>query len=322
MEFTRRKIKMPQSLGEILKNARTKKEVTLDQAEEETKVRARYLSALEEGRYEMLPASVYATGFLAKYADFLGLEKGSLIEQFSVERGVGGYDHTKTMSSHGNFSDGKIMVQRRIREPLFSVTPRFILIAGIIVALVAVLSYITYSVHQFTSPPNLVILAPVSNQTIAQNTTHIIGKTDEEVTLTINGENVVTDNNGNFNQLVTLHAGLNSFEVTSINGLKKQNTKLIKVLANIPEVVMPVTTGTTAVMPVTTGTTAVMPVTVVAPVTTGTSSGAVVGSDPAKTLSGPSQTGSSIKAVTTGQSIPSSSSPVIPPKAAPTKTTN
>ena len=100
------------------------------------------------------------------------------------------------------------------------------------------------------------------------------------MTLTINGENVATDNNGNFNQLVTLHAGLNSFEVTSINGLKKQNTKLIKVLANVPQVVMPVATGTTVVMPVT----------VVAPATTGITSGTAVGSNSAKASSTPNQT--------------------------------
>ena len=59
MQFTRRKIKTPKSLGELLRSTRKRKNLTLDQAEEETKVRTRYLEALEEGRYEVLPESVY-----------------------------------------------------------------------------------------------------------------------------------------------------------------------------------------------------------------------------------------------------------------------
>jgi cytoskeletal protein RodZ len=228
MEFIRRKIKIPKSLGETLKNARKKKELTLEQAEEETKVRAKYLEALENGRYELLPASVYTAGFLAKYAEFLGLNKEHLIEQFSQERGKV-YNHAK------------IMVERKIREPLFSITPKFITITGVIVVLAGLLGYITYSVHQFTSPPNLAISSPSADQVIKEENVHIIGKTDEGATLMINGENVRIDDNGNFNQIVKLNSGLNSFEVRSINGLKKENVKLIKVLADIPGVEMPVT---------------------------------------------------------------------------------
>ena len=221
MEFTRRKIKTPKTLGEILKNARKRKDKTLEQAEEETKVRTRYLEALEEGRYEILPASVYAVGFLAKYADFLNLDKEKMIALFSQERGKV-YNHAK------------IMVERRIKEPLFSITPKFLMVTGVIVVLAAIIGYIIYSVHQFTSPPNLEISSPSANQIITENSVQIIGKTDEGVTLTINGENVSIDDKGNFSQTVKLRAGLNSFEVRSINELKKENVKLIKVLAEIP----------------------------------------------------------------------------------------
>ena len=230
MEFIHRKIKPHRSLGEILKTARKKKELTLEQAEEETKVRARYLEALEDGRYELLPASVYTVGFLAKYADFLGLKKDELIQQFGSERGKG-YNHAK------------IMVERRIREPLFSVTPKLLMICGIVLVLVLVLGYIFFSVRSFMSPPNLAISSPSADQVITEEKVQIIGKTDEGVTLMINGENVPTDDKGNFTQSVKLHPGLNSFEVRSINGLKKENVKLIKVLAEIPGVQMPTDTN-------------------------------------------------------------------------------
>lgn len=236
MEFTRRKIKTPKTLGEILIGARKKKDVTLEQAEEETKVRIKYLEALEQGRYEALPASVYAIGFLTKYAEFLGLNKESLVERFSGERGKG-YNHAK------------IMVERRIHEPLFSITPKFFAIIGITLVLVAILGYIAYSVNQFTSPPNLEILSPTTNQVYKDENLDIIGKTDEGATLTINGQNVQIDDMGNFRQTVKLHPGLNSFEIRSINALKKENVKLIKVVADLPVEILPTPVSLPSVTP-------------------------------------------------------------------------
>lgn len=220
MEFTRRKIKAPLSLGQILKNVRKKKNLTLDQAEDETKVRAHYLKAIEDGRYELLPTSVYAAGFVAKYAEFLGLSKAKMVELFNQERGVS-----------GKFT--KIMVERRIKEPLFSITPRFIVVIGIILVLGAIFTYIAISVRQFTSPPNLEISAPSSDQVIKEDKVEIIGKTDEGSTIMINGQNVFIDEVGNFRQEVKLQPGLNTFEIRSINQLKKENVKIVKVLAEI-----------------------------------------------------------------------------------------
>lgn len=222
MTFTHRKIKSLKPLGEILKNARKKKELTIDQAEEETKVRARYLEALEQGRFEDLPESVYAIGFLAKYAEFLELDKESLIAQFNQERG-----RTPEKS--------RLMVERRIKEPLFQITPRFLVIVGIVVVLLGILGYISYSVHNLTAPPNLEIASPSSDQIITADTVEIVGKTDEGTTITINNQPVYIDNRGNFQQEVKLTPGLNSFEIHAINGLKKENIKIVKVLAEFSE---------------------------------------------------------------------------------------
>jgi len=228
MEFIHRKLKNPKRLGEILKDVRQKRNITLEQAEEEIKVRVRYLQALEDGRYEILPESVYTLGFLAKYADFLGLNRNAMLAKFNSERGT-------------TYKNTKIMVQRRIKEPLFNITPRFLVITGIILALVGIGGYIVYSVHSFMSPPNLAISAPNANQIIQADSVDIIGKTDEGASLSINGQSVATDDLGNFHQQVKLQPGLNSFEIQSINQLKKESVKTISVEAEIQSIV-PVST--------------------------------------------------------------------------------
>ena len=60
------------SLPERLYAARERKGVDLYRAERDTKIRARYLAALERGDYRELPGAVYTKGFLRNYALYLG----------------------------------------------------------------------------------------------------------------------------------------------------------------------------------------------------------------------------------------------------------
>lgn len=59
--------------GQILRNARVDKGWSLTQAEEVTKIRIRYLEALEEEAYHVLPGTTYTKGFLRTYAKHLGI---------------------------------------------------------------------------------------------------------------------------------------------------------------------------------------------------------------------------------------------------------
>ena len=62
------------NLPERLFTARERKGVDLYRAERDTKIRARYLAALERGDYKELPGAVYTKGFLRNYALYLGLD--------------------------------------------------------------------------------------------------------------------------------------------------------------------------------------------------------------------------------------------------------
>ncbi|MBI4301934.1 MAG: helix-turn-helix domain-containing protein [Chloroflexi bacterium] len=61
-------------LGEILKEARQRQGLSLDEVSEATKIRLSYLEAIEAEDYDRLPAPVYVRGFLRSYALFLGLD--------------------------------------------------------------------------------------------------------------------------------------------------------------------------------------------------------------------------------------------------------
>src|SRR6188508_3776411 len=72
-------------VGETLQLARERKGVDLYRAERDTKIRLRYLSALEDSAYEDLPSPVYTKGFLRNYAIYLGLDPDELLERWRDE---------------------------------------------------------------------------------------------------------------------------------------------------------------------------------------------------------------------------------------------
>src|SRR3712207_3250788 len=70
-------------IGSALRQARERRRLGLDQAEAETKVRARYLRALEDEEFEILPGPAYVKGFLRTYADYLGLDGRLFVEEYN-----------------------------------------------------------------------------------------------------------------------------------------------------------------------------------------------------------------------------------------------
>ena len=75
------------TLPERLVAAREHKGVDLYRAERDTKIRARYLAALEPGDYGELPGAVYTKGFLRNYALYLGLDPDEIVGQWRHEHG-------------------------------------------------------------------------------------------------------------------------------------------------------------------------------------------------------------------------------------------
>jgi cytoskeleton protein RodZ len=75
-------------VGNKLRAARTRRKLSLQDAEEATKIRARYLGALEDEDWELLPGDTYARAFIRTYAALLGLDGDRLAEEQRRRRGA------------------------------------------------------------------------------------------------------------------------------------------------------------------------------------------------------------------------------------------
>lgn len=76
-------IKDEKELGKWLKKIREQKGMTLEEINIETKIRIRYLDAIENGNFDIIPGGiVYIKGFLRNYAESIGLDPTPVIEKY------------------------------------------------------------------------------------------------------------------------------------------------------------------------------------------------------------------------------------------------
>jgi len=70
-------------IGPSLKEARTRRGLSPADVHKAIRIRERYLTALEEERWELLPGDAYTKGFLRTYAEFLGLNGQLYIDEYN-----------------------------------------------------------------------------------------------------------------------------------------------------------------------------------------------------------------------------------------------
>jgi hypothetical protein len=70
-------------IGNSLREARLRQGFDLARVEDDTKIRAKYLQALEDERFEILPSETYVKGFLRTYAEYLGLDGQLYVDEFN-----------------------------------------------------------------------------------------------------------------------------------------------------------------------------------------------------------------------------------------------
>jgi cytoskeleton protein RodZ len=75
-------------IGEVLRDTRTRLDIDIATAERDTRIRAKYLRALENEEWDTLPGPTYVKGFLRTYSGYLGLDANALVDEYrrSIDR--------------------------------------------------------------------------------------------------------------------------------------------------------------------------------------------------------------------------------------------
>ncbi len=229
--FAKKTISSRRSLGSMLLSKRKEKDVTLHKAEIDTKIRFKYLQALEQDDYTNMPPDVYNVGFLERYCEYLGLDPKKYIERYKDERQV----QDNLSKKFFNFQDKRGIINpghpEKFKNKLkFVITPQIFITSIVVFLVVGILGYIWFQVKSFAAAPPLELTNPNEQIIVSMDTVEVKGNTDPTVDLTINGRAVGVDNDGNFIQNVELIKGINTVEIKAQNKANKETVKNIKVL--------------------------------------------------------------------------------------------
>ena len=87
-------------IGNSLREARLRQGLDYPQVELATKIRAKYIRALEEEHFEVLPSGTYIKGFMRSYAEFLGLDGQLYVDEYNSRHVVEGFDDMPQRRPH------------------------------------------------------------------------------------------------------------------------------------------------------------------------------------------------------------------------------
>ena len=69
-------------IGNTLREARVRRNLTLQQVEEDTKIRVKYIQAMENEDFDVMPGATYVKGFLRTYSTYLGLDPDVILGEY------------------------------------------------------------------------------------------------------------------------------------------------------------------------------------------------------------------------------------------------
>lgn len=204
MVFQKRALMQTATLGERLRSVRQETGRSIDDLAKDTAIQAKYLTAIEDGEYRLLPGPVYAQNFVKTYATALGVDVAIVMELFEREYSI--------------ITSGR--VERRLPPTRVSTEHHWLrrhgrfVIAGAVVAIVLV--YFGVQVVRLISPPLLVITQPATDISTTKLHLTIMGDTDPTATVTMNNQPVDIDEHGHFAVPIDLSIGLNTLTITAV----------------------------------------------------------------------------------------------------------
>lgn len=209
-------------LGDVLRAAREARGVDLARVERDTKIRVRYLSALERGDFRELPGSVYTKGFLRNYGSYLGLDTEYLVDLYRLESSAAPVERPTVQAPP------RPIAGRRSRA--FVITPGAVIAALLTVGVAAFIVYLVSEFVTFAVTPDLRVTDPVSDvsgYSGDEYTFRGVTEANARVTAETASRKVETtaDDAGLFEVTVTLRPGSNVVTLTANDPLTGRDSE-------------------------------------------------------------------------------------------------
>jgi cytoskeleton protein RodZ len=196
--------------------------LSLSHIEINTKIRGKFLTALEAGDYDSLPNDIYSRGFVQHYATYLGLDGAKVAAAYALER--------------GGITAGETKRPKLDRNKRLVFTGPIVAALVILASIGVISSYLLWQFSALAAPPSLSLTSPAADTAITGSVIDVAGKTTPGADVSVNDSPVLTDPDGNFNEKVTLQDGINAVRISARSKLGKTTVVTRNVLARLPKV--------------------------------------------------------------------------------------
>lgn len=200
------------TVGQLLHTERTRKNISIEELSLATKIDGKYIKALEEDRYDLLPSDTFAKGFIRNISLNLGSNPEENIAVFRRD-----YRHPDIKKKYSKQHRTAKINFPHLSSPVLSIA------IGIVVFVV----YLGFQFRAILTPPPLEINKP-QNGAVLASPVDIQGTTSTDCLVTINNDNVIKpDQNGHFQIGLSLPVGETSLKIKTTNRFGKSQTVAI-----------------------------------------------------------------------------------------------
>jgi len=200
------------NFSELIENAMRVKGFTVEKLAQTTGISDRFIKYIVDGDLKKLPSSPYVHGYILTIANVLGLNGEELWEEYFQK------NQNIKRASQADYLPGNRLRVKSINKN--------IIIGSIILIVVAI--FVFWRIQSRVGEPSLSLSDFKDEMIVEQKTFDLKGKIDPRDQLTLNGEIVYPDVDGNFQKILSLEPGFNtlSFKVKKFLGdeyiIKKQ----------------------------------------------------------------------------------------------------
>ena len=167
---------MEQTIGEILKRARQLKGYTLDDLQQITKIQKKYLIAIEENDFDLMPGDFYTRAFIKQVAETVGVDGVRLLEEFQLEtpKNPGGIPEEESVLADKKFISSRLSNNSEAQTSVTKAWGQFknylptILLGMLAVAIVFAIAQSLLNKRSTPKPAAVATTVTVQNTTTAE----------------------------------------------------------------------------------------------------------------------------------------------------------
>ena len=208
------------TLGQILRESREHHGFKLEDVSRRLNITQKYLIALEEGDYKVLPAKIYIHCFIKLYGNLLALNVEDLLKMYEEE--AGDVNEVERVAEGRGIGKLKMMSLPRLLSALV-----------LFVGLALFLGYIGRGVYRLVQLPPLEVEGPTNNSVTLENFVEVTGHTGNEIQVYVNNNHILANESGEFRTMVNLQKGVNIIKIVAKNRHGREATEYRKILYNI-----------------------------------------------------------------------------------------